>query len=31
MKRADIILLSENIFTASTLGMISGGVAIAGN
>ncbi|MEG1191205.1 MAG: amidohydrolase [Oscillospiraceae bacterium] len=31
MKRADIILLSENIFTAGPLGMISGGIAIADN
>lgn len=31
MKRADMVLLSENIFTAGSLGMISGGVAIADN
>ena len=31
MKKADMILLSENIFTASSIGMVSGGVAIADN
>ena len=31
MKRADIVLLSENIFTAGSRGMLSGGVAIADN
>lgn len=29
--KTDMILLSENIFTAGSLGMVSGGVAIADN